>query len=287
VSGPAAPKASIRRAVATDFEEVYALLREFHNPRVAREDYRRLFTRQWESAEDWYGFVLEAEGAIAGFASLLFSTRQIRGEAHRFANFNHWIVKPEYRNAHGLSLLFAAMRLKDVTLTVYTPVARVIPIYEKLRWQVLERRTQIIPALPFFPRSRGLIFSPAAIEPRLPDAERAIFRDHLPYPCGHLFIEHGASGCYVTYTRVIRKRLPFVAIHHISNTATFLQNVNNVRFRLCLREKALALLVDERFLPNYRAFGAFYHSELRFFRSTTVSPSDIDGLYSEYIVVNL
>lgn len=282
------PKVTLRRAVAADFPEVYrSLLAEFHNPYLKEADYRRLFET---NQEDWHGFVLEHEGGLVGFASLLFSTRTIRGKQHRFANFNHWVVKEEFRNAHALSLLFAAMKLKDVTLTAYTPVAKVVPIYRSLRWQELDRYTNIIPILPdpraLF-RKSNLILSLAGIENRLTAIEVILFRDHQYPHCHHAYVEDSGGGCYLIYTRVFRKGLPFVAIHYIGDAQVFLRTLPVLRLRLCLREKATALLVDERFLGGQKPFASHRYKEPRFFRSSELTHSDIDGLYSEYTIVNI
>jgi len=298
---------SIRKATSADFDEVYSsLLVQFKNPYLTREDYQGLFRRQWESAEDWHGFVLVDNSTIVGFLGLVHSTRLIRGTERRFCNLSHWIVKTEFRGARknvdaippGLLLILEAMTLPECTLTSFTPTKAVTPIYERLLWTELDHRCHVILALPYLgvPRSRGrLIYSRNEISARLRGEERKIFRDHEQYKCGHIYIEDGGSGCYVVFTRVMRKRLPFVLVHYIGNVPIFMRNIGRIRYGLCLRQRAIGLLVDERFLRGGRIFGSFiYEGEKRFFRTTGaldsangITRDDVDSLYSEYIVVNV
>ncbi len=218
---------AIRRALADDFSEVYSrLLLEFRNPYLSREDYLNLFKRQWEGAEDWHGFVLVDEDAVVGFLGLIFSKRAIKGREYRLCNLSHWIVKPEYRR-HSMSLLFAATSLKGYTFTSFTPTPAVTPIYEKLRWGMLDQRCHIILGLPtpalITGRRRRVILDANELKSRLSFAETQLYQDHRPFKCQHAFVDNGrGNGCYLVYTRVRRKRLPFVLIHYIGNLDVFL-----------------------------------------------------------------
>lgn len=282
---------SLRRATSEDFEAVYSkLLVQFRNPYLTRSDYARLFQKQWPSGEDWHGFLLVDGDVVVGFLAVIFSTRLIRGSEHRFCNINHWIVEESHRN-HSLRLLFQAMRLSDCTLVSFTPIPRVVPIYAKTGWKNMDNRLAIIPMLPSLslPRRYRLIFSPGEIKDRLQGAESQIFEDHEPFKCRHAFIAAGTGGCYVVYTVVPRRRLPFVFIHYIGDLKIFMDCLHHLRWRLCLRERAIALLIDDRLLKENRPFATIYFSgEARFFYTATdLTKYDIDSLYSEYIVVNV
>ena len=54
-----------------------------------------------------------------------------------------------------MSLFLAATRLKGYTFTSLTPTRAVTPIYEKLRWKMLEQRCHIILGLPTPPLITG------------------------------------------------------------------------------------------------------------------------------------
>ncbi len=290
---------TIRKVTAADFEEVYtSLLVQFRSAELTREDYRRLFIRQWDSAEDWHGFAMVDDGVIVGFIGLIFATRPVRGTPRRFVNISHWIVQPPYRGPQSLSLLFQVLKLPDCTLTTFTPTPAVTPLYDRLKWPELDHRCHIIPPLPWIGlpgRGPRLHFLAGEVEARLQGEELRIFRDHLPYKCGHLYVEDGGEGCYVVFTRVTRKHLPFVLIHHIGNVPVFARAIGRIRAALCLRQRAVGLLVDERFLDGRRIFGTVvYQGERRFFFNTgkaavedPVTARDVDSLYSEYIVTKV
>lgn len=284
---------AIRRALADDFPEVYSkLLLEFRNPYLSREDYSNLFKRQWAGGEDWHGFVLDDKDALVGFLGLIFSKRMIKGREHRLCNFSHWIVKPGYRR-DSMSLFFAATSLKGYTFTSFTPTRAVAPIYERLRWKMLERRCHIILGLPTPPLMMGrhwqVILDANELEGRLSTTETQLYRDHRPFKCRHAFVDNGrGDGCYLVYTCVRRKRLPFVLIHYIGNLDVFLECIALIRWKLCVKERAVGLLADDRYMGGQRVIGAhIYDGERRFFLSEELTRFDIDSLYSEYIVVNV
>jgi len=287
---------AIRKALPSDFAEVYSsLLVQFRNPYLKRDDYAGLFRRQWASAEDWHGFVLVDGDSIVGFLGLIFAKRLIRGREYHFANLTHWFVRESYRQ-HSLRLIMEAVKLDGYVLTTLTPTPPVAPLYVRLRWQEIDHRNNIIVPLPYLripglSRRLRLVFSPGDIEKRLTGEEARIFREHRPYKCRHLFIDGGEDGgCYVVYTRVWRKRLPFVQVHYVGNAALFRKAVGQLRWRLCIREKVAGLLVDARFLRGSRIFPPIYHYEPRFFRppkGCDLARQDLDALYSEYIVTNV
>ena len=116
-----------------------------------------------------------------------------------------------------------------------------------------------------------------------------MYRDHRPFKCHHVFVDNGrGDGCYLLYTRVRRKRLPFVLIHYIGNLDVFLDCIALIRWRLCAEERAVGLLVDDRYMCGQRVVGTvFYEGQRQFFLSDELTRFDIDSLYSEYIVVNV
>jgi hypothetical protein len=232
---------------------------------------------------------LESDGRIVGFLGLIYSARMIRGESRRFCNLTHWAVNEEHRN-HSLALVMDAMRQRGYTMTSLSPTPPVAPIYAGLKWKDLHNRTLIAPWLPW-PGGGGarLHFNPAQLATRLSEPEQQILRDHKSFACRHLLIEDPAGVCYVVYTRVQRKRLPFVMLHYIGDTAIFLRHAARLRWRLCFRERAVALLIEDRLLRGGSLPACYVHSgdERFYYPAGDLEPHEIDSLYSEYIVLNL
>jgi hypothetical protein len=84
-------------------------------------------------------------------------------------------------------------------------------------------------------------------------------------------------------------RLPMGRVHHISAPDVFVRHADRVALAALTRFRVAALVVNERTLAGRR----IWHSIRRpggprtgAFRSDELRPADIDGLYSEAILLN-
>src|ERR1700741_4322918 len=88
---------TIEKAFPDDFERVYPLFEDFGISRLTRNHWHRLFTKNWDSTEDYCGYLLEQRGEVKGFLGLIFSERPINGGREKFCNMPSWTVKQEAR----------------------------------------------------------------------------------------------------------------------------------------------------------------------------------------------
>jgi hypothetical protein len=278
---------TIRKATPEDFDYVYPLFSGFREPRPAREEFEKLFLPRWGSNESHIGFLLEENGQAVGYLGTLFSVREINGRNENFCNLYTWIVKEEYRS-EGLPLLFQVLRMKDVTVTNFTG-NRVGSILTKFDFQVLDKALKILLPVPSFGDGCELIFNTQHIAPLLDAHDRRVFEDHrdLKYPFALLKAKEGIS--LICYKKVKRKRLPVLEVHYLSGRDAFFQHIRHVLLSLCLRTRAVGLMVGDHFLgdTSFPFSIAIPQRQMRLFRSKTVSVEEMDTMYSELQILNI
>ena len=286
---------TIQKAVSADFERVYPLLLEFNVPGITREDWRRLFTNDWKSPEDFCGYLLLDHGEVKGFLGLLFSTRTINGKSEKFCNMTSWIVRDQYRG-QSLRLLLEALKLQNYTITNFTPSQTVNTILKKLGFADLKTSQRILFPIPSaalsrlrFSRSQyRCIFDLEKIRQSLSESDQTIFADHQNVPCRHVLIAAANDYCYLVLKNKVHRHLPFARAHYVSNRPLFLAAVDAVRSKICWKLKVAGLMIDERYFGDgtFSYSGGYPQQCPAFFRSGTLGESEIDTLYSEMILLH-
>jgi hypothetical protein len=280
----------IAKARTSDFERVYPLLQGFGISRITKDHWRRLFTRNWDSPEDYCGYLLEQDGEVKGFLGLLFSERTINGRLEKFCNMTSWMVKQEWRG-HSLQLLLEALKLKDCTFTNFTPSTGVARILKTLGFTEMESSDQILLPVPGFSYKRTryrCLVDLDEIGERLSETDRNIFTDHRGLDCRHVLLSDGEKYCYLIVKNRSYKHLPFARVHYLSNPELFAASIDALRTNLCWRLKVAGLIVDNRYVDG-RAFTysrAYPKQCATFFKSSTLGARDIDTLYSEMILLH-
>lgn len=284
------PSVVIEKAVASDFERIYPLLLEFKVPGINREDWRRLFTSNWKSPEDFCGYLLLVNSEVKGFLGLLFSTRTINGRLEKFCNMTSWIVRNEHRN-QSLRLLLEGLKLPGYTFTNFTPSPNVAAILRKLGFTELKTSEQIL-----FPNPSAVldnskyrsIFDLEDVRARLSESDRTIFDDHRHLPCRQLLIASENDYCYLVLKNRAHRHLPFARVHYVSNRKLFREVIEAVRNKICWKMKVAGVILNENYLDGARFnYSRAYPQQCPvFFKSGTVGENDIDTLYSEMILLH-
>lgn len=288
--------AKIREAVAEDFAQVHPLLLEFENPNLGREDWRQLFVDHSGCQGGRFGYVLVEGDRVVGFLALTFSERLVRGERRRLCNLSNWIVKSEHRG-QSLALLTRVLALRGVTITNLSPTPEVYRMCERLGFLPLDRSERIVLPLP---DPRGLFEScriltdPARIEPELDPETRKICRDHrLPHH-RHMLVRSRRGECYLMLNRsrkqVGRLRLPLARVHYASAPDVLLAHLGRIAVTAALRFGTVAMVLDERILGGHRPWQSFARPggprRGAYRPDGDVRPEEIDGLYSELVLLN-
>jgi acetoacetyl-CoA synthetase len=286
----------IRKARGDDFERVYPLLLGFKNPHLTEEHWRQLFVDHSGLQNDHFGWVLVDGDEVVGFVSTIFGERTIRGETVRLCNLSNWIVKHEYRT-HSLALHAKVIADNSVSVTNLSPTPQVLKLIEKLGFTVMDKSERII--LPVItPRSFTdrceILTEPGAIEGALKGERLQFFRDHqLPFN-HHILLRSHAGDCYLMMNRSYKSirgslRLPFARVHHIGAPDIFLRHLEKLVVRVATSLKVVAMIVDDRMLQGTVPWHSFKRpggERKAAFRSKRLAAEDIDGLYTEAVLLN-
>ncbi|MBV9559058.1 MAG: GNAT family N-acetyltransferase [Bradyrhizobium sp.] len=286
----------IREARSDDFERVYPLLLEFENPNLTAEHWRQLFIDHFGQQNGRFGWVLLDGDEVVGFVSTIMSERTIRGETTQLCNTSSWIVRPEYRK-HSLALHAKIVADKNVTVTNLSPTAQVLALLDKLGYTLMDKTERIIlpvlTARTFFDRSE-ILTSAASLEAALEGENLRFFHDHqLPFN-RHALLRTPDGDCYIMMNRNLKAvrgnlRIPFARVHHIGAPDIFAKHLEKLAVRVATSLKVAALIVDDRMLQGVAPWHSFMRPGGRrsaAFRSKTLAANDIDGLYTEAVLLN-
>jgi hypothetical protein len=287
---------TIRAARSEDFARVYPLLLEFHNEAISKEQWRQLFVDHSGLQDDKFGWMLLDGDQVVGFLATTLSERMIRGEKLRLCNTSNWIVKPEYR-AHSLALYAKALAEKDTAVTNLSPTPQVLKVMEKLGFSLMDKSERIIlpvVTLRTFSDRSQLITRTRDLEHALGGEQLKLFRDHqLPYN-RHALLRAPEGECYLMMNRSPKAiggglRVPFARIHHISAPEIFTPHSEKLAARIAASFGVVAMIVDERMLRGRTPWHSFARqggAKKAAFRSDRLTEEDIDGLYTEAVLLN-
>ena len=287
---------TIREARADDFDRVYPLLLEFKNPSLKKEDWRQLFLDHSGLQNDHFGWALVDEEEVVGFVSTIMSERHVRDQTVRLCNTSSWIVKQDYR-AHSLALYVKAIADKGVTITNLSPTRQVLKLLEKLGFTLMDKSERII--LPVLTTRTlmdhcEILTEAKAVGRALTGEHLRFFRDHkLPFN-HHILLRTAEGDCYVMMNRSPKAvwknlRLPFGRVHHISAPHIFVRHLEKLVLRVAMSLKVLAMIVDDRMLHGTAPWHSFMRpggERSAAFRSEVLCAEDIDGLYTEAVLLN-
>ncbi|NWG32647.1 MAG: hypothetical protein HXY29_14320 [Rhodocyclaceae bacterium] len=274
----------IRETKAEDFEQIYPLLCEFQNPYLQKKQWKRLFEDLWGTSPGYCGYGMFDKDRAVGFLGLLFSERVIRNKLHRICHLTSWIVLPEYRG-RSIFLLQPVLRLPNVTLVDLTPSREVYALLKRAGFQDLETHMRFL--FPFWRFSKIQIQKEAMPEPAL----QKVVSDHIALGCFYLKVQTPSGACDLLLHRVIRRKAPFRVAYvlYAHPWQIFQREASGLCKTVCKHLHVWALVVDERFL-NHIPIPFSVQRKLawpRVFRSNSLSPLDIDALYSEFPVLNI
>jgi acetoacetyl-CoA synthetase len=286
----------VREARADDFSKVYPLLLGFGNEGLAEEDWRQLFVDHTGLQDGKFGWVLVEGDEVVGFLGTIMSQRTVRGEKVRLCNTSSWIVKPEYR-AHSLALQARVLADRAVTVTSLSPTPEVAKVLERMGFKLIDKSERIIfPVLTPLGLARGceVVTDPAALERALDGERLRYFRDHqLPFH-RHALVRSKEGDCYLMMNRSPKAvarglRLPFARIHHVDAPAVLARHSERVATILAARVRVVGMIVDNRLLGQHVPWNSFERPsgpQNAAFRSDRLTEQDIDGLYTEAVLLN-
>ncbi len=283
--------ATVKKVSGKDFESIYPLLEQLNSSRIKKTQWEKLFISHWGSKTDNFGYFLTEKNNAVGFLGLMFSTFTVNDKEHNFCNFTSWVVKEEHRN-ESIKLLLPVLKMKEYTFTSHTMSSDTYFIFKKLGFSDLEDTLVIIPPMPILKRyskKHQIIINNQTIPSFLNEKDLKIYQDHSNLDVHFILAQTKYDHCLIIATRPIKKHLPFIHLHYISNLNVFFECIQKIRLRVCMQLKASALLVDKRYLNKIKISQSWEYSlpHPRLYKSDHLSKKDITTLYSEMLLLNL
>jgi hypothetical protein len=254
---------------------------------------RKIFGYQWQRDETHCGLILVDGTRSVGFLGMIFSQRRINDREEKFCNLTSWYVHRDYRS-RAISMILPLNAMENYTITDLTPAKNVYKIQNKLGFKDLDAGGRLL--LPFGCRlfqtkisAAELIHDLSAIEQKLEGQDLKIFHDHKPYPCLHFLLRGEGGYCYIIYTKLKRKRIPYVHLHYISDPNLFGLAYREIRQSLLSHTKASFILIDSRLVKDQKLPLSVWlpYRAPKQYLSKTLKPEQIDNLYSELVMLNL
>jgi len=279
-------RASVRGATAADVPAITRFLHGFW-PQIPPATWRSLFEYDWIEDKPDLGFVLtDAQGAIAGFIATIYADRDTPHGRVRFCNVSSWAVLPEQR-ACALLLVREVLNRRECAITNLSPSAEAQAFFLRTGFQPLDDAK--IVWLPFAnaetlrcPPGTYVEDEPARMRELLDERGRRILLDHPR--CSHLVVEQGHAVSHVV-SIVRRKRGVRVSeILYCSDSALLARTFERVKLHMLRRDRAAAVVADARILGENAPRGLRVKRKACF-RSSQVSPAEVDNLYSEYALL--
>jgi hypothetical protein len=278
----------LRPAVNEDLERVVRLADSTLDPTAPslEDSLARHFSVPWQNNNS-PGLVLAQGQEIVGFMATLTHSRQVQGQLQTICNLASWYVSAAYRR-HSLSLLREAVRRRDVTYTAISPIARVARISKHFGFQQLETHRRVIyPTLNFRPLRPRPEITVGDVSSLLSPDQLKIFHDHHEFSCEHAVLEHNGRQCYIVLVRKPRRFFSSARIDYLSDRSLFGSCICHIAGQLCRKLGVTSVSVHDRFLGDTNVpFSKRRPLKVPYmFRSNSLSPGDIDSLYSECVVM--
>ncbi len=276
----------VARPIGTaDVAAVCKFLHDELNPAVPVSAWRALFSPPWPGVGPNHGFQLLADDRIVGAYVAVYSHRILGSSSEPFCNLAAFCVREEYRS-HSFRLVRAILGQGGYTFTDLSPSGNVIALNQRLGFTSLDTSTAFVLNVPApAQRHTQIIADPARIESLLRGDDLRIYHDHRTAAAArHIVAVHGERIGYLVVRRDRRRNLPlFASVLHAGGDRALLRTAWPQ-----LRTQLLRTLHTPVTLAELRVLGfepplsiPLRKSRPKMFRSSTVTASDIDLLYSE------
>jgi acetoacetyl-CoA synthetase len=282
----------VRTTTSADTAAICDLLE--HGFGIAAESWRPLCTTNWLADNPSRGIVLTDGGRIVGHVGTIYSRREINGKTGMVCNFSGFYVAPEYRGRGlGAALVAAAVRDKRVTYTSLTPAPVTQRVNDDMGFAMLERHVLLLPpglnAKTLWRSHVDIDVNDQTVRASLGPAERQIYDDHASYDCLQLTARDAGGTAYLVVKRRLRSlrsaRIPLSHILYCSAPDVLARNLERIKLAIMWRQKTCGIAINERLFP--KAPRAIRREDIAQYWSEVFAPSDLDLLYSEFVLLDI
>ena len=283
----------VRPVHPEDFDALLPLLMRFRNPRMTREDWRRmLFDLPWTTGEPTRGMALWDGPRAVGFLGAIPSERTIQGRTRRFVNLSSWFVEEAHR-AESLKLVLPLLADRKRTIVNLSPSPAAAEIFKGLGFKPLETEQVLVPLVTgvtdLLPRvGVGVRTRLDRVREALDAPGRALLDDMKGTQAGQVLLTAGGRACHVIATRSVWKAHWRLAhVQYASDWDLLWRHPARVAGAFLRVFGTMGLRVDGRHMPAapppFSVVKALAEPHLFRPEDAGVTPAHVDGLYTEAV----
>jgi hypothetical protein len=241
----------------------------------------------WGESRPNYGFLMRDEGVVVGGIGAIYSDRVIGEQKTSFCNITSWCVLDSHRK-YSMQLAMNIVGQPGYHFTDFSPTSVVAGALQFLKFKALDEGVAVILNLPINPFIGRVVTNLAEIERELSGSMADILRDHSSFPwLRHLLVGKPGSWCYIIFKEGKFKGFPCANIIYLSDNRLFDLYLNRLRWYFFWNGVA-STHVEKRMLDRTPILSKLRTGfNKKQFRSDTLSPLDIDYLYSEIVALDL
>ncbi|MEP7028083.1 MAG: hypothetical protein ABI960_05765 [Candidatus Eisenbacteria bacterium] len=283
----------VRPVTASDLDAILPLLARFENPRMGREDWRRmLFDLPWPTDEDTRGYALWDGPRAVGFLGAIPSRRAVGGRERRFVNLSSWIVEDAHRS-ESFKLVLAALADRARTIVNLSPSPAASEIFSRLGFLPLETGQVLVPLLStpldLMPAPGVRVLSqPDSVRDALDDAGQRRFDDLAGTRAAQLALIVRGKASHVVATLSPWKGAAMLShVQYADDWNLVLRHASRVARGFRGRIGTWGLRIDARHapgrLPAFSVRRALPRPHLYRPEDASIPPALVDGLYTEAV----
>ncbi|HTR55131.1 MAG TPA: hypothetical protein VMJ10_30805 [Kofleriaceae bacterium] len=278
---------TLRPAHTTDLAAISAFLAPRLQGAGGEARYRRYLGYSWLDDKPNLGFLIE-DGGIRGFIGGIYSVRRVAGTDHKMCNLTSIWVDESHRK-WTLPLFKHMFDQPGYTFSSLSPTPQVVEILRFFKFHKHDAHKVIATPAAGIARSlrRTRVYSARSLERELDATSLQIFRDHRPYGCGHFLVERGDERCYVVTVRRGHGVRAFADVIYASNPEFLVSAIAHLHVPVGITHKTMLIGLERTWVERV-PFGTFVYTKLRprLVRGASAGTSDVDGLYTELVVVS-
>ena len=279
----------VRPARSGDSDDICRLLHGKMSDKISVERWRRILNYTWAEDKPDLGRVVEDNGRIVGFVSMVYSERRIAGQREHIVNINSWYLERRYRGCGlGVELMRSATADPLRSYHILTSSAKTTGILAELGYRVMDAESFVWRRTRQPERSLPVVEDPVEIKRRVSAEHARLLDDHKGLPVTpRLLADAGEYGLLLF--SVVKKldHTIFYDLLYLSNAGLFLTHARDFVNQVLPAGKT-AMAADCRFLHGYDVSTERMSIAVpRFYKSTRVAPWHLDNLYSEIPLLGL
>lgn len=283
-------KTTISPIEAEHISEVSIFLNRNMSDRFSPEVWGNALNTSWLAGAPNHGFMMKNDdGEVVGALCAIYSLQYINGKEERICNPHSWCVLPEFRTKSVL-LVLSAIRQQGYHFTMFTPNTSGLEIFAYLRFKPLDNEISTLLHLPkLFGRKLTFIKDDDRAMSLMCDKDKGYYADHLVFPwLKRIVMTDGNKTAFILFKTHRFKKLPGINILYVSDLEFLVHHWPEIRSHLLIKFGFFSTRIESRFLNENKYWSLKpEQGQQKFYLSQSLTPKDINNIYSELVALDL